>query len=500
MIPQQNTRHVVLSFPTERIEDLILAIESAGILPKVYPKDGGWDTLDIPFARLDLGLRLRFRMQFGRIAIDAIQLDRLQEFRFGADIALIDTFLDAYELSTGLTLASLEFAVSGRVYVAGSLEVRPSAQAVFFVLRQVRATPDDTSAGLPTPWPAVDLQQIMGRVADRALRVQLNAAGRLPERALPIDPVLNTGGLIGFPLVMNFATREPVSQVDWLSYNVCLPAGMGDAHCSAGPGAVATFFERLDIYASPPSTAPPIPVNLIGRQFQIDMGIVLLRRALADQRKPSWSGSPKFLMYRFVYDLEADIRAWPGTTTGDVGFWFQLSGTQQIWYPKVKMCRGWTDTPFGRIEFDYPCGVEDGWLDVTTITVTTMFRLYSSPDGSSICIERNGPNYSSQPNLWGELYDFIMQTLIDLIPIIGPIVSIGMEVVDVLVMIVSIITALVAKLIDDILPGELCFPIGRTFARLPLLDDRIEIALSNTFCEMKANGITIGFDGEFEKR
>lgn len=498
MIPDNNKSHVVLSFPFDRITDLIEATRDAGILPRREPASGGWDTLDVPVARIDLGFRARFRAELGPMKIEAWQPAAAPEFRFGATITILEFVLEAYELSTGTVLTDIDFAVSGRIYISGILQVSPSDQAVFFILQRVRATPDDTTAGLPTPWPGIAIPEILSRIADRTIRAQLLPSGNPLQRRLPINPVLNTGGLVGFPLQLNYIPRDEANIVDWLSYKVCLPSGIGNQACAPGAGQIFPFFNRLDVYANAAGTNPPDHVNLVGRQFQIDVGINLLRQALMQHEDSSWHGDKKYFAFRFTYDLAADFRPWPGATDGSIGIWFGFTGIEYVWYPKIKWCDGST---LG-VKYKYPCGIEDGWAETQRVTIEMMFRLYADASGgvSRICIERTQLRYDVDENLWGRLYEFIMTALIDSIPIIGPIVSTAIVLGEMLIFFVLLLADLVAKLIDAIVPNQFCASLGKTFATLPIINDRVDALLSNAFLEMKTNGITIALDGHFEKR
>lgn len=501
MIPGQNTSHVVLSFPFERITDLIEAMRDAAILPRKYPANVTWGTIEIPVPRIDLGFRVRFRAELGPMKVEAWQPQAIPEFRLGATITVMQFVLEAFELSQPPTvppLASIDYAVSGRVYISGSIERRSGEKGLFFVLRRVRATPDDSSAGLPAPWPEVDLEEILTRIADRAVRAQLVASAPLPERALPVSTELETTGLIGVPLELNYAVRDPANTVDWLSFRQCLPPGLGDPGCSPGAGVTLPLFDRLDVYAAPAGSPPPVHVNLVNpaKQFQIDIGIDLLRRALNQARKPSWQGETKFGPFRFVHNLDVDIRPWPGSTDGSIGIWFSFTGEHDLWYPKIKWCQGET---FG-IKYDYPCGFEDGWTSVQSVRIEMMFRLYSDPSGR-ICIERTTIVYDFDQSLIGTLYAVFLAGLVSAIPFVGPIIASTFLFAETMItFIVGILAALIVELINILVPNQYCAAISDQFARIPLIGDRVDVDISHPFLEMKTNGVTVAFDGDFEKR
>jgi len=498
MIPNQNTSHVVLSFPFERITDLIEAMRDAAILPRGFPAAGGWGTIEIPVPRIDLLFRVRFRIELGPMRLEAWQPQTNVELRLGATIVAAQFVLEVFELSQPANppLASIDYAVSGHIYISGTIERRSGEKGLFFVLRRVHATPDDSSAGLPTPWPELDFEEILTRIADRAVRAQLVASAPLPERALPVSTELETSGLIGVPLQLDYAIRDPHNTIDWLSQRQCLPRGIGDPACTPGSGTLFPFYERLDVYAAPAGTSPPVHVNLVGRQFQIDIGIDLLRRALNQARDPSWHGDKKFGPFRFLYDLDVDIRPWPGTSDGSIGIWFGLTGEHDLWYPKIKWCEGET---FG-IKYDYPCGFEDGWTSVQSVRIEVMFRLRTDASGR-ICIERTTIVYDFDQNLLGSLYAVFLAGLMAAIPFVGPIIASAFLFAETMIsFIVGVLARLIVKLIDTVAPNQLCVPLSDQFARIPLIDDRVEATLSSPFLEMKTNGITVAFDGDFEKR
>lgn len=497
MIPAQNTSHAIVSVPFERIHDLIEAVRDAGILPRQIPPGGAWEMLELPMPRIDLGFRVRYRAELGPIEIEAWRPDGTDEIRLGAAINLIQAELEAYELSTGDHLTSIDFAVSGRVYVSGSIEPRPHDKAVFFVLRRVRATPDDTSAGLPTPWPEVDLGQIMTRIADRALRAQLAVAGNLPERALPLNPALETGKLLGVQLNLAAAYTAPAQRDDWLSHPVCLPPGFGDPGCAPGPGTDETFYDRIEVYAAAATTPAPVPVNQVGRQFQIDIGVDLLRQALAEARTPEWRGDGKYLLFRYEYELDAAIRDWPHSVD-DIGFWFGFTGREFVWYPKTKWCEGWTWTPWGDVKYTYPCGVEDGWAETQSFHVETMFRLYTS--GEMICVERREIVVEHDQNLLGRLWEFILTGLVFAIPVVGPILGTAIVLGEMIVFMALVLARLILKIVDAVAPNQACVPLNGVFARVPVVEDRVDALVSRPVLEMKTNGITVAFDADFEKR
>lgn len=498
MIPNQNTSHVVVTFPWERVTDLIEACRDAGILPRQFPPGGGWDSLDLSVSRIDITFRVRYRGEVGPIRIEAWHPTDTDEIRLGASLDYLLLAVDVIETSTGGLLASIDYALSGRIYVSGSLEARTSQKGLFFVLRRVLVTLDDSSAGLPSPLPGLDLSQFMTRIVDRTIRAQLQIQPALPERQLPISTVIETGGLTTTPLYLNYQLLDPIIKPDWLSRHVCLPAQLGSPQCTPGIPQQTTFYDRVDLYGAPNGIGPPVHPNLLGRQFQVDVGVDLLRQAINAQRTSDWQGEMRWGIFKFSYNMDANIREWPNTGDNSAGFWFHLDAHEFTWYPKVKMCPGWTDTPFGRYDYEYPCGIEDGWAETQSVVIETMFRFFVQ--NNLVCVERLPLRFDHDQNLWGRLLEAIEFTLIALIPVIGPIVSAAVATFEVIAFIALVLAQVVARLVDVVVPIGACMPISQKFAELPIINDRVDVALLDALLEFKINGISIAFNGDFEKR
>jgi hypothetical protein len=496
MIPQNNVGYVVAAVPFAKLDDLIASCQRTGILPTALPRGGGWDSIEIPVPRLDIKIRLSAQAQLGPVLLDAVVPSSQVEIRLAGTIRQISLKLELFELSSTQKLAQLDYAVSGRVAVSGTVESLTGEKALFFKLRRVWVTLDDATLGIPAPWPEIDLENLFTRLLDRGLRAELNVGGLL-ERRIPVDPNIETRGLISHPLYLGYTYQDASVRDDWWMHSVCLPSG-GDPACHAGAPVNRTFMNTLDVFASRANAPRPDPINWLGRNFQIDIGAALIREAIQQQfsDKKFHPDPIKFGPFRYRIDVEADYQAIAGGGT-DAEFALKATLAEDAWYPEVVFCRGEMDTPWGdKWYFDYPCDVRDGWLFVKKEWIETGFRFTSDGSGN-ICVQRRHIDWSSDFNTWGTIYAFVIEYVLRSIPYIGWIFSVAFMLWDAVYILVEVLSFIIAKLMDQILPGSICQPISASFAVLPQINDRVQLRISNPLVETKISGISVAFDGAF---
>ncbi|PDT48165.1 hypothetical protein CO661_09855 [Sinorhizobium fredii] len=496
MIPRNNRSYVVATVPFEKLDELILACQQAAVLPTTLPRGGGWDSIEVPIPRLDLKLRLSSRVLLGQVRLDAIVPGPAVEIRLGGAIQRITAQLDLVEISSGQSLAQFSYSVSGRVAITGTIESRAGEKAMFFKLLRVWVTPDDSTVGVPTPWPELDLQHLFSRILDRGIRAELNLGGAL-ERRIPVNTNLETRGLISRPLFLAHSFQNSAVRDDWLQHPVCLPAG-GSPACNAGAPVNKQFMNTLAVFASRLNAPVPDPiVPLGGRDFQIDIGADLIREAIRQQfsDKRFHPDPITFGPFQYRIEVEADYQTIPHSDNAE--FAFKATLGEYAWYPEIIFCRGWTYAPWGdKWYYDYPCGVRDAWMPVREQWIETGFSFTSDGLGN-ICVTRRHIGWSSRFDTWGTIYKFVIEYVLKSIPYIGWIFEIAFAVWDAIYLLVEVLALLVADLLDRLLPGEACGQINATFAVLPQISDRVTLQVGNAFVETKTNGISVAFDGTF---
>ena len=494
MIPQKNRSYVVATVPFLKLDELILACQKAAVLPTSLPRGGGWDSIEIPVPRLDIKLKVSAQVQLGEIRLDAILPRSVVEVRLGGQIKKIAIKLELIEISSGKSLVQFGYAVSGRVAITGTIESRAGEKAMFFKLLRVWVTPDDTTAGVPSPWPELDLEHLYSRILDRGIRAELTV-GSVLERRIPVDTNIETRGLISRPLYLAHTYQDPSTADDWLQHPVCLPTG-GDPNCKPGGPVNTRFMDTLAVFASGAGAPPPDPIVPLGGRnyFQIDIGADLIREAIQQKLRDLQHDPITFGPFQYRIKVEADYRPISGD---DAAFVLRATLEEWAWYPEVVFCRGWTYSPWGdKWYYDYPCDVKDGWLFVRSQWIETAF--WFTADGSgNICVRRAPIAESSNFDWKGTIYKFVIEKLISSIPYIGWIFEAAFAVWDAIYLFVQIVSIVAAKLLDTLLPGAVCGPVSATFAVLPQINDRVTLTVSNAYVETKTNGISIAFNGRF---
>jgi hypothetical protein len=181
------------------------------------------------------------------------------------------------------------------------------------------------------------------------------------------------------------------------------------------------FMDSLIVFASNPGAPAPAPINRLGPPFQIDIGSQLINAALQQRfSDPSLHPEVKFGPFKYQIDVEAEYSAIPGGGD-DAEFALKATLAEYAWYPEIIYCRGEADTPWGdKWYFDYPCGVQDGWLPVKSQWIETGFRFTSDGRGN-ICVARRDIGWSSDFNTWGTIYSFVIEYVLASIPVLtGP--------------------------------------------------------------------------------
>jgi hypothetical protein len=494
MIPANNVGYVVAAGPFAKLNDLIASCQRAAILPTSLPRGGGWDALEMPIPRLDIKIRLAAQVQLGQISLDAVVPSQV-EVRLAGQIKQIGVKLELIEISSGQSLAQLDYAVSGRVAISGTIDSRVNDKAMYFTLRKVWVTPDDSTFGIPEPWPELDLQYFLSRILDRGIRAQLTV-GQLLERRIPVDPIIETDGLLSQPLYLGNSFQDPNSRDDWLLHPVCLPSG-GDPGCNPGAPAVRKFMDTLIVFASNANAPAPDPINHLGQPFQIDIGAALIRAALQQKfSDPKLHPEIKFGPFKYKIDVDAQYQGIPGGGD-DAEFALKATLAEYAWYPEIIFCRGETDTPWGdKWYFDYPCGVRDGWLFVKSQWIETGIRFTSDGHGN-ICVQRRHIDWSSDFNLWGTIYAFVIEYVLASIPYIGWIFDAAFTIWDTVYLLIEVLAYVGTKLLDSLFPREACGAISTTFALFPQINDRVTLSINAADVETKTNGISVAFNGTF---
>ncbi|MCR6630126.1 MAG: hypothetical protein NVV74_08795 [Magnetospirillum sp.] len=504
MIPAQNRPLLVFDAPFERLQDLVEAMRDANIVPRRIPADGSFAEHRQPIERFDLEIRIRYRVEIDPARIDGSRdgQNGAQQIRAGAGIKIAEFELALHEISTGILLDSIHFALSGRIGISGSLRVDHAEQGVFFVYRQFLVSLDDASLGLPPPFPTLDLERLLERVADRGLRAKLNTPSGLPESRLPIAPRIENLGVSGGVYGLDVVLRDPRPEPDWLSCKICLPPGMGDPRCIPGTPPVKDFFSHFDIFMGRTPLPVPAAINRLGRHFQVDIGMDLLREQIATlNANPDWRGDNRHLwLFRVTHNFWIDIE--PFDDSGQYSFSLNFSGDQYILYPQVKMCEERIGTPWGDIVIDVPCGVEEGWMRARY--VRAKIKLCPSASETSVCFDRSDLNVEQGLD-WGFLLELLYAALASaglgaVSSLIQIIFNSAVVLTEFLIILIALFAKLLVWLFNQIAPNQICLSLQDKITRIPLVDDKIEVSLDDLAIDFTQNGMSLAFNGDFERR
>ena len=120
MIPAKNVGYVVAAVPFAKLNDLIASCQRGAILPTSLPRGGGWDAVEMPIPQLDIKIKLSAQVQLGQICLDAVVPSQV-EVRLAGQIKQVSVKLELIEISSGHSIAQLDYAVSGRVAISGTI-------------------------------------------------------------------------------------------------------------------------------------------------------------------------------------------------------------------------------------------------------------------------------------------------------------------------------------------------------------------------------------------
>lgn len=489
MIPSQNTSYVVCETAVDRIDDLVDAMVAAGILPTSIPSDRPYIEHTHQLDRFDLKFEIQARVEFDVPHFDVVDPAGATPYvRVSLRIKLGQAIITTKEVSTGNVLAVYHFELSGRMAVTGIAGVDAAESAAFFAFKSFEFDLDDYSLGTPLLLPQVDLQLLIGRVGNREIRTRLTPGAPLPEKRFPITPALKQAAGLNFD-VMGLVFRSPIVKPDPFAQPQCLVSG-GIPACQPVPPSPATFWQAADIFAGVHVGAggSPIPINAAGRQFQLDVGSNVLANLLQmlsqepifHKQKDDAAGG----LFQASYDFGLSLVPWPGGGN-DAGI--LLHGTASAYQRgiRVKICH---KSVLG-VSIPYPCGVELVWWKIGDVDASAIVR--PKLVGTQLCIERTDVQIHDHIQFWFLLETFILGTVLGFflgVPELG----------FMLVIIVELLDKIVEFLVNAILPTQACVPITK-FLKVPIVDGRINLTVSNPFLEFKTTGLTIAMDGDFSK-
>lgn len=503
MIPEQNVNHVIvrtLFEPAKNpINDLFEALQNANILPHRVPVSGGTGVYRHIITRLDLELVAKYRLYFGDIRLDAFVEELApggNEVRLGVPLKEALFQLSVLEASSGREVTSIQYALSGRAFIYGSITVNSTTGAPFFtVSRLPEFKLDDWTQDIPLVVGRGDIEMMVSRMISRDVRARPATAERPGMISFPIsfqvDDLLDTS-----PLSFGLSLRNTVAAIDPMSVELCLPQGGGSQTCGENQGTERSFYSHLDTFLRVATTSDPVDLYPVNRAIQVNVGWRVIDREL--RRENGWEKWKEVAekMFRFRVGHSTN---WRRHDDGTGSIYLEVEASLQVAYPKVKWCRGWTKTPFGKFKYKYPCGVKRGWHGVKDMRAWVDARVNMQDDKA--CLQILDSDSEGSNDIIGYLitgtYLIAAASLVAIIPFLGPMLAGTVAAAGSLVMLVLLSVDKVLGLILKFVPGQVCANIEK-FLTLPLFDDKLEIELNRGEIEFLRNGLSISVDPDFD--
>jgi hypothetical protein len=483
MIPMSNTRHVVCDQALSRIDDLIVALREAGLLPKRVPAIGyGHVEYEIP--RFDARFVFRYALDLGAPRLEIYPADDGgRVFRAALAVPLVDTHVDLF--SSAALLASFNFKMAGRVAIHGEIEVIDgAAKALLFRFREFEFHFDDSSRNVPLPLPRTDIERLISRAANREIRLKLNATP--PKAYLPASPAIDFPSV---PYSLGFAPRELTLRDDWFSQRVCLVA---DASCNPGPMQQRSFYDYLDLYAGLRPPTDPSPIAPVGdglrRHFQVDIGSQVLAVILQGlNAHPDLHGDKTFIgIFRVKWQLQLSLDRWP---TGVDQAAIKVHGQVEAFmaYPKIKWCE---KKVFG-VKVKYPCGITKEWAKLKTLSARVKVRPQIS--GTSLCVERTDFDIDQDTTILGYIVQFLIGSILSLF-LPGGGVAWGI----IFNIVIEMLDEILEKVANNALPNEFCKDIKK-YLTVPIVANAVDLTVTRPALEFRTTGLSLAADGDFRE-
>ena len=218
--------------------------------------------------------------------------------RLSLKIQLGEAIVETWEPSHGPAIGAIPPASSGRLAVSGFAGIDRLNRAAFFMFQSFEFFLDDYTLDTPLLLPATDLALLLSRVGSREMRAKLIASGGLPEKRFPISPKIEEQIGISTPN-LGLVFREPTPDFDTFEQSVGSRPQQGWPTCQLGNAPNKPFYQALDVFAGLTTTggSTPVPINRLGRHFQVDAGadVSVTPRKIQQRPEISWRQGDEFL-------------------------------------------------------------------------------------------------------------------------------------------------------------------------------------------------------------
>lgn len=505
MIPEANSDHVLLRTAFVSINDLLHAVQDARILPRQVPQDRDWGEYRHSIPRLGLEFRVRYQLKFGDIQLDAYQSPGApdgNELRLGIPLLQGSLKVGVFDLN-GTPITSLDYTISGRAFVYGSVTNDPETQSAYFVIwRLPEFHLDDQTDRIPPFLQKPHMEGLLAQAVNREIRARPRITDTIGQIRFPIAFPINAGLIKAEPITHGVRLADTVNRTDQLSVPVCL-VGLGNPSCNPNSVPVTrSFFQQLDTFMRVATNADPVTPYGMGRRVQLDVGWRVIDNEISRKNgdKPWEEVAVHMFRYRVGQTINWNKRGDQGSIRAEFRAEVQLA------YPKIKWCERSWKTPFGRVTFKYPCGVERAWHPLKAVRVWVEFRL--SMKGEVACIELIEHDFDQHDDIVGLLMltsyflvgGAVASALVGIVsPILsGAVTAIALAAATLTLALFLLIDALVAVAgtILQFLPDKICANI-RQFLTIPIIKDRVDISLRHSLLQFHSNGIILATDPVF---
>ncbi|MBV5269454.1 MAG: hypothetical protein JZU55_05470, partial [Afipia sp.] len=203
-------------------------------------------------------------------------------------------------------------------------------------------------------------------------------------------------------------------------------------------------------------------------------------------------------LFRYRVGQWINWSTWPSGTSDDAGIKAEMRAELQIAYPRIKMCDGWTWTPWGKVKYKYPCAVELAYHDLKEVRAWVTVRLKSN-GMNQICVEQTDFGTAGKTDVIGFLILMIYEgALVGLLGMFSGLLAHTAAAIFILLDLILLTLETIIALLAQLIPDQVCRDISN-FLKVPLIEDRVAAQLSRPLVEMKRTGVTIAIDGDFHR-